>query len=345
MGIQAERILIVRPSALGDVCRTVPVLASLRAAFPGARIDWLVQDTFVDAVAAHPALDGVVSFARERYGRWYVPRAGMELLRWLRGLGRAGYDLVLDCQGLARSGFFAWCTRARERVGYRDGAEFSWLGLSKRVDAPVSMHTVDRMLRLVEAVGAAPVRDMRLYAPAREWEAVEGDAGLGEKYAVLAPAARWEGKRWPAERFARVAEELLRCGAVGCVVVVGSGGEREQCGPVLALADRGLRVADRVGRTSVGGLMALVERAALVIANDSAALHMAVGFDRPLVGLYGPTRVERVGPYGREGDVLQVLREGDVLDHKDAQRGRALMERITVEMVLERAAAVVRGGK
>jgi ADP-heptose:LPS heptosyltransferase len=94
-------------------------------------------------------------------------------------------------------------------------------------------------------------------------------------------------------------------------------------------------VIDRVGRTSVGELMALIERAALVVANDSAALHMAVGMQRPIVALFGPTRTERVGPYGREADVLQHVTVYDRRDHKDDRAGRELMERIAVDEVEE----------
>lgn len=80
--------------------------------------------------------------------------------------------------------------------------------------------------------------------------------------------------------------------------------------------------------------MALVERASVVLCNDSAVLHMAVGFDRPIVALYGPTLVRRVGPYGRGADVLQHVRQGDRTDHKDLAAGTQLMDRITVREVL-----------
>ena len=81
--------------------------------------------------------------------------------------------------------------------------------------------------------------------------------------------------------------------------------------------------------------MAIIEGAQLVIANDSAALHMAVGFDRPLIALYGPTRVGRVGPYSRQADVIQHVTPDDRIDHKDAANV-ALMERITTGEVIER---------
>ena len=192
---------------------------------------------------------------------------------------------------------------------------------------------------------------MRLYPPPGERAHVAADPELaGRRFAVLAPTSRWPGKRWPIERFAEVARAMLHEGLGGCdaVVIVGSKGERAQCGPLLALADgpasaSSARLIDRVGATSVGGLMALIERASLVVANDSAALHMAIGLDRPTIGLYGPTDLALVGPYQRGDCAVQHLRPGDVLDHKNEPAGRALMERISTAEVLARVAELGAG--
>ena len=89
-----------------------------------------------------------------------------------------------------------------------------------------------------------------------------------------------------------------------------------------------------IGKTSVGGLMALIERGGLFLGCDSAALHVAVGMSRPLVALYGPTRVDLVGPYRRELDVIQHLEQTDVLDHKDAA-SCVIMQRIGVDEVAD----------
>lgn len=336
-----EAILIIRPSALGDVCRSVPVLASLRRAYPAARIDWLVRDAFVPAIEHHAGLTGVVPFERGRMGK-QLKRGQVGPARGLlKRLREADYDLVLDCQGLARSGLFAWATRSPRRIGYArpEAREGAWLAYTTRVRVRPGMHAVDRMLELVRAAGVEPVASMRLYTGWKEREEVRADPKLGGAeggYAVIAPTSVWPGKRWPAERFAALAEAILGMG-VGSVVLVGAAHERGQCGPLLELAAREPRVADRIGGTTVGQLMAVIEGSRLVVANDSAALHMAVGFGRSIVALFGPTRVGLVGPYGREGDVIQHVQEGERLDHKDGAAGRALMERISVEEV---AAAV-----
>ncbi len=332
-----EQILIIRPSALGDVCRTVPVLVSLRRAYPSARIDWLVQDGYALAVACHPDLSHVVEFPRRRFGGWWNPEVALEIVRWLRGLGRERYGLVVDCQGLLRSGLFCYATGSPRRIGYANAAELGWLGLNERVRVPREMHTVDRMLALVEHLGVTPVRDMRLYTDAGERDAVAADPRLAGPYAVIAPTSRWSGKRWPAARFAEVARRLL--GSEGIdpverVVIMGGKNERAQCGPLLELCARDNRALDLVGHTSISRLMAVIERSSLVLANDSAVLHIAVGLGRPIVGLYGPTRVDLVGPYGRAGQVVQNVTPADRLEHKNGAAGLRLMERITVEDVM-----------
>lgn len=329
------RLLLIRPSALGDVCRTVPALVSLKRRFPGTEIDWLVQDSFAEAIASHPDLARVVPFERKRVavGRWWRRDARRTLAEFLGDLRRAGYDGVFDLQGLVRSGIFALTTGARVRVGFANAGELGWVGLNRRYKVPREIHTVDRMLRLVELSGVPVERDMRLYTNKADRESVDSRL-QGVRYTVVAPTSRWPGKRWPADRFARVIAAILSDGGMDAVALVGGPGEREQCGELVALAKREPRVVDLIGRTRVGELMAIIEGSTLVLANDSAAVHMAVGFDRPLVGLYGPTRIDLVGPYGRERDVLTpgVAQGGN--RHKDEIHGRAMMERITTEQVI-----------
>ncbi|GJM19135.1 MAG: lipopolysaccharide heptosyltransferase I [Phycisphaeraceae bacterium] len=323
--------MLIRPSALGDVCRTVPVLASLRAAYPNAAIDWLVQDTFVEAIEHHPALRRAVPFDRTGLGR--AARRGNlgPALKFMRSLAAEHYDMVIDAQGLGRSALFAWSTRAVRRVGYTNAQEFGWLAYTDRVREPREKHAVDRMLGLLRPLGVGPVRDMRLYPdPQARADVVAEHA---EPFAVLAPTSRWAAKRWPVDRFAELARRLLDAG-VPKIVVVGAASERAQCRPVLDLAAGSPQVTDRVGSTSIAQLMALISRAKLVVANDSAALHMAVGFDRPTVALFGPTDVSRVGPYRREADVIQHVTPGDPIDHKTDANG-ALMARISVDEVFD----------
>lgn len=323
-----SRILLIRPSALGDVARSVCLLSSLKARYPQARIDWLIQAGFEDVVAAHPALHAAVTFDRRGGARGFLT-----LLRRLRG---NRYDLVIDAQGLLRSGIMALATSAARRVGHADAREGAAWCYTQRVPAGAAVHTVDRMLTLVEAAGAPALRDaeaQRLHVPQRGRAWLEESGMEPRGCVVLAPTSRWIAKQWPAERFAAVARALAHEGRR--VILVGAASERGQIEPVLREAD-GERIIDLVGQTSVAGLMAGIEASALVIANDSAALHLAVGLHRPTIALFGPTEVAKVGPYGRESEVIQHVRPGEGFGHKDA-RNQRLMLRIEVDEVLARA--------
>lgn len=344
-----RRILLIRPSALGDVCRSVPLLATLKSAWPDAAIDWLVNDAFTEAVATHPMLHRAVPFPRRA-----LSRTRLHTPAWWSGLGQlvgrlrrpegpdtdVRYDLVVDAQGLGRSGLFARLTGAPERWGFADARELGWLGVNRRFRVPRDLHTVDRMLGMLGAAGLTPVPDLRLYAPP---PAAGEDSRLdrrldGRRYAVIAPTSRWPGKSWPAERFAALARALVEDPRLDAVAVVGTRDERDQCAPTLDLAAyEPERVVDLVGRTGVGDLLALIEHADLVVANDSAALHIAVGFHRPLVGLFGPTRVDRVGPYRRSKDVIQAYPPPPerTAAHKDPELGRRMMAAISTRRVVD----------
>lgn len=344
---EPRSILIIRPSALGDVCRSVPVLAALRARWPDATIDWLVQDAFAEAIAAHPALSEVVPFPRRELSPLARPDKLLAALKWGNSLRRRRYDLVIDCQGLMRSGVMTLATGARVRIGAQNARELSHAAYTRRVPARQDMHAVDRMLALAQAAvdtfGAAePIAapDMRLYTTAESRAKAERSlsAAGGAPVIVLAPTSRWPAKQWPDERFAHLALALLDQ-SDATLVIVGGPGEQPQCERTRALSSDNPRVIDLVGQTTIGELMAIVQRSALVVANDSAVLHMAVGFDRPLVALFGPTLTGLVGPYKRDADVLQHETPTHASAHKHAANA-SMMRAIAAEEAIE--AALVR---
>lgn len=295
-------MLIVRPSALGDVARTVPALVSLKRAYPEAEIDWLVQDSFADVIAHHPDLGAVIPFPRKRFNRMLTSPAVMrEALSYIGNLKRRAYDRVYDLQGLWRSGFLTWATRAPLRVGPRDAREMAWVCYNRRVRLDDSIqHTVDRMLGVIESDDVPIVRDMQLYVGAadRAWarEYFKQHQIDPSRCAVVAPTARWLSKCWPAGRYDEVVERLADVG-FDAAAIVGAKDDREQVGPLLEKRQHRVRRLDLVGATSVGQLMAVIEASGLVLANDSAALHIAMGLGRRSVCVFGPTDPAKVGPY------------------------------------------------
>ena len=336
------RILIIRPSALGDVSRTVPALATLRQTFPDAKIDWLINDTFADAVQNHPALDEVVPFPRKHFATGIrSPRGVSEILTWSRTLGDRCYDLVFDLQGLLRSGLFTWATHARQRVGFANAREMAWLCYNRRHKVDFRLHTVDRMLALLEAEGYDTIQpDMRLYISqeSADWldhwrEDLDGTGN----YACLAPTAKWRCKCWPIENYIRLARQLLETSLAGDrLVILASPDEQDQLQPISNALDNDPRVV--YPQTTVGQLMAIISQTNLLVCNDSAPLHIAVGFDRPIVSIFGPTNPALVGPYRRDETVIQppgiVLSQN--LNYRRHRDDQSLISQVTFDAVWEK---------
>jgi ADP-heptose:LPS heptosyltransferase len=292
-----------------------------------------VQNSFIQAIEHHPAIDRVIPFDRKTLGKQIKKGKLKPIREWLGTLRSAEYDLAIDAQGLARSGFFAWCTRASRRVGYKDAQELSWMFLNERIEAPRTMHTVDRMMRLADALDADSSHpDLRLHTDPDDLSQVIME--YPDRYAVIAPTSRWAGKCWPIDRYTELARTLVTNPNLDRVIIAGGPGERLQCAPLLELAENHPKIVDRVGSTSISQLMAIISRAKLVVANDSAALHIAVGFDRPLVALLGPTVPALVGPYKRDADVIRHVREEDDFDFKKPESVQ-VMDRITLDEVIE----------
>ncbi len=332
-------VLIIRTSALGDVSRTVPCLVALRKALPEVRIDWLVQDTYAPAIAAHPALSNVVPFPRKALAKWLTkPAVARAAWKWCSQLRRQRYDMVFDLQGLARSGFFTWATRAPRRIGFANAREGAWLAYNERhAIAPEVLHTVDRMIALVAAAGYEPSHDMRLYLDQdqQDWltQWLTESELAGDDYAVLAPTAQWLCKCWPIERFAALGRRILEAGLVKKIVLLAAPHERAQVEPMIqALSPTGRLL---VPTTSVATMMALLSRAGLVVCNDSAPLHMAVGFDRRIVSIFGPTDPALVGPYDRAETVLRPAAAAGVdgRRYRHLRDDQSLIAQVTLEEV------------
>ncbi|MCE5327746.1 MAG: glycosyltransferase family 9 protein [Planctomycetaceae bacterium] len=294
-----RRVLILKPSSLGDVVTAVPVLRALRRQFPDAHITWMLSTTCAPVLAHDSDLSEVMLFDRKRLGHcWRSPAAAADLARFLLALRRGRYDWVLDLQGLLRSGIFSWMTRSPLRAGFADAREAAWMLYTHRVRTCVP-HTVDRNLALAAAVGLdARGQDMTLQvAPAARDDAAAMLAGHGLKpkqFIVAVPPTRWVTKQYPVRHWRTVVAALAKRLPV---VLLGSYTERALCQAVAA--DQGSGVIDLSGRTDAAHLVAMIASGAAVVCCDSAAKFIAPAVGVDVVTLIGPTRPERTGAYLR----------------------------------------------
>ncbi len=298
--ISPQRILLIKPSAIGDVVHTLPILKLVRKRYPAAHVAWLVTPACSGLLENHPLLDEVILFDRRRFGKgWRNPRSLFGLTSFTVELRRRKFDLVLDLQGLFRSGWLARQTGAPIRVGFSNAREFATIFYTHRVDVGDSeQHATDRYLKLAASIGceSGPVEYVFNTTDTDRARVVE-KIGHERPYAVLLPGTNWRTKRWPIERFAALAWALKD--RMGFESVVAGGGNDVALGEKIG----GINLA---GKTNLPELVALLEGASLVVANDSGPMHIAAALNRPLVAVYGPTNPMRTGPYGKMDSVVRL---------------------------------------
>jgi heptosyltransferase I len=304
----ARRILLIKPSALGDVVHALPVAATLKHRYPTIPLDWLVEEEAADIVRGHPAVAEVVVSGRKRWLRQLaspgrVPATLAEIRAFAARLGGGRYDAVLDLQGLLKSALYLLATRAPVRVGFAAAREGAGVALTHRVvTAPQPVHAVDRYLALAAAVDATEaVREFTIaLSPADGARAEALLLPLPRPRVVLHPAARWRTKLWMPERWRELAGALSRMGW-GVVLTGGAGDTRLAAQIVAGLEPSPLSL---VGRVGLKGLTAVLREVDLVVTVDSGPMHIAAAVGTPVLALFGPTDPRRTGPLG-PGRVLR----------------------------------------
>jgi heptosyltransferase I len=359
-----RRILLVKPSALGDVVHTIPLLAKLRLRFPRAQIDWFITPENAELVRRHPALSGVVLFDRKKLagiGRnWSATR---ELVRLLARLRRTRYELVIDVHGQMRSALVTLATGAPVRIGFdrpvrrsrtpsehhelhnvpqrgwAGAREGSWIAYSHRIPIPtLDIHAIDRLFWLTSILGLddAPA-DSRIYLAAE----TEMDTDrllqqhLLQQFGALIPGTMWETKHWDPERFAEVGLWLKQRGFG--VVLLGTRRDQTRSHTIAKMCPGAI---DFSGQTNPAQLAAILKRAAICVTNDSGSMHLAVALERPVVSVFGPTNPVQIGPYGRPEAVVRVAVPCSPCNFRQLSQcphGHACMKQVSAAMVIERA--------
>ena len=168
-----KRIVIIKPSSMGDVVHALPVLAALRRANPGAHIAWVVSRSCAAILEGHPQLDEVIIFERQDWAGWRMGAGAMGLVRLIKRLRRGKFDVALDLQGLFRSGLMTRLSGARVRVGFANAREMAGLAYNRKVEAPTKeMHAVDRYMLALPVMGVsveAPVFVLNVADEERRW--------------------------------------------------------------------------------------------------------------------------------------------------------------------------------
>jgi heptosyltransferase-1 len=298
------KILILKPSSLGDVVQALPVLRLLKGHFRTADIFWWIDSPLAPLLEGDPDLAGLVRFERQR---WAHPQNWPEMIRSLRWLRAQKFDLVIDLQCLLRSAVFGWLARQDFLIGLdetREGARgFYDVAVPRK---SFHTHAVDWYLSVLPRLGV-PVHPHYEWLPARPAvaEAIRSKwKTAGSRWITLQPGARWGNKRWPAENFARLISGLVADFPDTRFAVLGSN-EDKALGEIIVQAAPS-RCVNLCGATSLPEMVEWIRLGDLLITNDTGPMHVAAALGKPTLALFGPTESRRTGPYGQLQNVLRL---------------------------------------
>ena len=339
-------ILIVKTSAIGDVTHTLPALNALRKQYPDALIDWLVEEAAADLITGHPDLNRVLVSRRKRWvdeckkGSFFT--VIREVVSFIRELRAVRYDILIDFQGLLKSGILIALSRAKRKIGFGKGmehAEHSYLFLNEKTP-PVDMniHAVDREKVLLAAIGVEHEGDYRLFIPEESKQELkdlltEAEIDVNKPLIAINPMTTWPTKHWNDKSFAELADLLIRRG----MAVVFTGGSNDRVGVdeiIGRMKERG--AYNLVGKTSLKSLAALYSQARAVVSTDTGPMHIAAAAGTPVVAIFGPTAPWRTGPYGKQHKVIRLDLPCSPCLKKQCKLGtNACMAEIDAEMVMK----------
>jgi lipopolysaccharide heptosyltransferase I len=334
-----NNILIIKPSSLGDIVHSLPALTTLRKRFPDAQISWLIRPEFAPLIENHPDLTRTIIFDRRFLGKsWYNPKAFTALISLIKQLRAAKFDLIVDLQGLFRTGCLAWLSGCKKRIGLSEAREFASFFYTEKVShTQQNIHMVDCYLSIVEKIGIKREEaSFVLTVNPKDSDSVNRllrDNKVDQhNYAVFIPGSAHADKCWPVENFALIAERIHN--ELG-LSLVASGTASEKIITEKLKEVSKVPIVDFAGLTSLGELVSLIKGARLVVSNDTGPGHIAAALDVPLVMVFGRANPARVGPYKREDCIVGI--EPFSRDFKaNSKDPKYHVGNITVEQVYEK---------
>ena len=297
--INPHKILIVKPSSLGDVVHSLPFLNAMNTCFPGAEIHWVIAKGLEDLLDGNPMIKRLWIINKDAWKKIDNAKNTVTEIKILfKGLKTEKFDLVIDLQGLLRSGIITSATRAPVRIGFQEAREGSRFFYTHKVKGGTDIHAVERYLKIAAFLGCDTSEIIFPFPEADTISSLIPHPSSFREYAILVPGARWKTKIWSPEKFGELASRLPVQS-----VVVGSKTDKDSADLIVTLSKG--KAISLAGKTSLKELIAVMRKAKFVISNDSGPMHIAAALGIRVYAIFGPTDPLRTGPYGKGHTIIR----------------------------------------
>ena len=298
------KILILKPSSLGDVVQALPVLRLIKRHLPDSQIYWWIDSRLAPLLEGDPDLTGTILFDRRH---WVRPQNWSTLWHSIRWIREQAFDWVIDLQCLFRSGSFAWLANGALTVGLDEPREGARAFYDIAVRRPsYHTHAIDWYLGVLPVLGV-PVSWAFDWLPIRSDAAEtvrQRAASANGRWFIIQPGARWANKCWPTEHFAELVRRLATTYPDLRFAILGGEQDVPRGEAIARVAPQ--RCLDLTGRTSLAEMVEWIRLSQLMVTNDTGPMHVAAALGKPVIAVFGPTEPRRTGPYGQLEHTLQL---------------------------------------
>ncbi len=288
-GSTPGNLCILRLSAIGDICHLLPVVRSLQHCWPQTKLTWVIGKLEHSLVGDIPGIEFIIFDKTKGFSAYY------QLYQQLRG---RHFDVLLHMQMSLRASIASLLISANIRLGFdrKRASDLQWLFTNKQIPHIDKQHVVDSFFGFIETLGIHE-RILEWDIPISESTRKQVKKRLPETaYIVISPCSSMAYRNWTIEGYAAVADYIVEKYQRPVVLSGGPSAFEKKYGEKISKLCRHKPI-NLIGKTSLKELLAVIDKAELIIAPDSGPAHMATAVNTPVIGLYACTNPDRARPY------------------------------------------------
>lgn len=290
------RILIIKTTSLGDVVHNLPVIADIKSHFPHAIIDWVVEESFVDIPTMHPNVNQVIPVAIRRWRKAiFSAQTWREFSTFKKQLQSVTYDIVIDTQGLLKSGLITYLSNSANKCGYDKNS----------AREPITRYFYSRCYAVSRALHAV-VRNRQLAALSLNYPVNETTLNYGievntdlvvdtlpTRFIMALHGTSRDSKLWQEEHWVALGK-ALELHSISLVLPWGNDAELQRARRIK----NQLQQCIVLPKLRINALAAIIQRAEAIIGVDTGLAHLAVALNKPVIAIYTDTDPSLTGLYG-----------------------------------------------
>lgn len=285
-----KHICILRLSAIGDICHTLPIIRTIQAHWPQAKITWIIGKAEYNLLKGISEIDFIV-FDKKRGIREY--------LKLYSSLKHLHFDVLLHMQMSLRASLASLMIKSKIKVGFdrqraKDG---QWLFTNNKIKHRSQQHVIDSLFGFSDYLGIENhASTWNIPIPPYDLESSKKLLKNKSKYIVISPCSSKEYRNWNTQGYAAIADYIKEKYNYDVVLTGGhSDIEKDYADQICKACSH--KPLNLIGKTNLKELLSIIEEATFIVSPDSGPAHMSTAMNTPVIGLYATTNPDRARPY------------------------------------------------